>query len=82
MAGSYGHITDDAGRFIGTDGIDNLGDAYEALEECYGMIQFLSGGTKGIIEEARRQSDEGLRIGGAPRWAGWTEGYDKDESSD
>jgi hypothetical protein len=43
MAGSLRHI-------IGSDGkltmelIDNLGDAYEALEECYALIIELSGG--------------------------------------
>ena len=42
MAGSYSHITDDAGRFAGAGLIDNGGDAYEALEECYGMIWWLA----------------------------------------
>lgn len=89
MAGSYSHITDDeTGRFIGIDLIDNLGDAYEALEECYGMIQYLaqmfaviplSGGAKGLIEEARQHYKAGLRIGGAPSWEGWPEGYDKED---
>jgi hypothetical protein len=42
MAGSWGHITDDQGRFTGADLIDNLGDAYEALAECYGMVVLLA----------------------------------------
>lgn len=75
MAGSYRHITNGTGRFIGTNEIDNLGDAYEALEECYGMIQFLTGGDAARITEAVERYKEGLRIGGAPRWAGWLEGY-------
>jgi len=42
MAGSYDHIVNDRGEFIGTKYIDNLGDAQEALEECYYMIQYLA----------------------------------------
>lgn len=87
MAGSYSHITDDdTGRFIGVDLIDNLGDAYEALEECYGMVQYLaqmasvfklSGDKQALIEEARQHYKDGLRLGGAPSWEGWPEGYDR-----
>lgn len=42
MAGSWGHITDDQGRFRGLGTVENLGDAYEALEECYGMVWLLA----------------------------------------
>jgi hypothetical protein len=42
VGGSWDHITDDQGRFTGTALIDNLGDAYEALQQCYGMIQYLA----------------------------------------
>ena len=42
MAGSWEHITDEAGGFRGTALIDNVGDAYEALEQCYGMVQLLA----------------------------------------
>lgn len=52
MAGSYQHIVNGKNEFIGTDLIDNLGDAYEALEECYEMIQFLTGGDKVKIHES------------------------------
>lgn len=52
MAGSYRHITNADGAFQGTDLIDNVGDAYEALLECYEMIQYLSGGDKRKIHEA------------------------------
>ena len=55
MAGSYRHITDSNGDFIGVNLIDNLGDAHEALEECYEMIQWLSGGDKAKIFEAWRE---------------------------
>ena len=53
MAGSYGHIVDEKGRFLGTQLIDHLGDAYEALEECYLMIRYLSGDDPNRIEGAR-----------------------------
>jgi hypothetical protein len=43
MAGSYGHIRGEDGKFT-MDGIENIGDAHEALEECFHMIEFLSGG--------------------------------------
>ena len=40
MAGSLSHITDDNGNFT-MDLIDNLGDAHEALEECFDRIKLL-----------------------------------------
>jgi len=52
MGGSYRHITDHLNNFIGIRFIDNLGDAHEALEECFDMIEFLSGGDKQRIFEA------------------------------
>lgn len=55
MAGSYRHITKPDGSFRGTELIDHLGDAYEALEECYLMIQHLTGGDKTKIFEAWRE---------------------------
>ncbi len=56
MAGSYRHITTKNNEFIGIDLIDNLGDAYEALEECFLMIDNLSGGDKQRIFEAWRDT--------------------------
>lgn len=56
MAGSYKHITDEKGNlrtneeFINS--IENLGDAYEMAEECWYLIQILSGGDKKRIEVA------------------------------
>lgn len=48
MAGSYRHIVDKDNNLLSSDSnnLDNLGDAYEALEECYDMIQYLTGGDK------------------------------------
>lgn len=42
MAGSYKHCVDERGRFQGVPLLDHLGDAYEALEEMYGMIWYLA----------------------------------------
>ena len=42
MAGSYRHVTNADGSFRGTDLLDNLGDAYEALEEMHAMIEWLA----------------------------------------
>lgn len=52
MAGSYRHITDKDNKFLGVDYLDNLGDAYEALEECHAMIEYLTLGHKNSIFDA------------------------------
>lgn len=52
MAGSYRHITNPDGTFRGTELLDNLGDAHEALEECYEMIQYLTKGNRRHVFEA------------------------------
>ena len=54
MAGSYRHITNQDGTFRGVELISDLGDAHEALEECFLMIQHLTGGDKDKIFEAWR----------------------------
>jgi hypothetical protein len=43
MAGSLNHIVDDDGYFT-MQYIDDLGDAHEALEECFEIIHKLTGG--------------------------------------
>ena len=44
MAGSLNHIVDsDTGEFD-MDLIENLGDAYEALKECFYLIKAMTGG--------------------------------------
>lgn len=67
MAGSWNHIITDDGALISNedfpDMIENLGDAYEACEECYGMVLFLSNGDPAKIEEARERYREGLELG-------------------
>ena len=51
MAGSLGHIVGKDGRFT-MELIENLGDAYQALEECYTLIFELSGGDDGKVSAA------------------------------
>lgn len=49
MAGSLNHVVDDVtGQFKMTS-IENLGDAYEALDECFKIIVALSGGQKFVL---------------------------------
>jgi hypothetical protein len=40
MAGSYNHLLNDRGNFR-FDLIENMGDAYEACEDCFNIIQQL-----------------------------------------
>jgi len=51
MAGSFNHILESDCRFK-MDSIDNLGDASEALEDCYTLIFFLSGYDSKKISDA------------------------------
>lgn len=60
MAGSYRHITTKSGKFRGTELLDNMGDAYEALEECFGMIQLLADFDQGRIQAAANHYEAGL----------------------
>lgn len=50
MAGSLSHIIGKDGRFT-MDLIDHMGDAQEALEECYSIIIELSGESMGKVSE-------------------------------
>lgn len=47
MAGSYEHAVNDDGSLrdpgdLFREGVENLGDAYEVVEELYGMVWFLA----------------------------------------
>lgn len=53
MAGSLAHLVDENGAFT-FDGIDNLGDAWEACEECFDIIAFLADGDLSLLREACR----------------------------
>lgn len=74
MAGSYNHIIDNSGDILDNekfvDMIENLGDAYEACEELYGMIWWMAhmvqdarAMTPGeIVEHARENYKQGLLL--------------------
>jgi len=51
MAGSLNHIIGDDGKFT-MELIENLGDAYETLEECYALIIELSGNDMTKVSKA------------------------------
>lgn len=51
MAGSLAHIIDANGRFY-MDLIENLGDAHEALSECFHLILFLAAGDMAKVSRA------------------------------
>lgn len=86
MAGSWTHMTTRSGKLRNnksfTQMIENLGDAYEAAGECYGMIWWLAAQlapeTDGHERETREAAGiwvmtakehyrDGLRIGGVQR---------------
>jgi hypothetical protein len=56
MAGSYRHVTNDDGSFRGTNLLDHMGDAYEALDECHRMIRWLARGNASLIEQSEVES--------------------------
>lgn len=69
MAGSYAHATTDSGALRDpesfADTIENLGDAYEACEEMYGMTWYLASAysdASAAVELARQNYRDGLDI--------------------
>lgn len=74
MAGSYNHVVTRQGNLRSNESfiqsIENLGDAYEATEEMYGMIWWLAhmGPSAGpmmphdLVEMARQYSHMGLEL--------------------
>lgn len=64
MAGSLNHIVEDDGSFT-MEFIENLGDAREALEECFEIIEYLAKGMPGhacaILGFVIPQDDTGRR---------------------
>lgn len=74
MAGSYNHIINSKGDLRDNESfvqmIENLGDAYEAVEEMFGMIWYLAhmapdAGTMSpvdLVEHARQNSALGLQL--------------------
>lgn len=79
MAGSWQHMTTSKGKLLNNERfcgmIENLGDAYEAAEECYGMVQYLAGqladltgaSRQDIIREAEGHYKDGLELGGVQK---------------
>lgn len=68
MAGSYGHLVDNFDEKTGTsrpyepatdklklDTIETMRDAGEALEMCFEMIRYLSGGRRQMVEVAEEK---------------------------
>lgn len=54
MAGSLNHIISEEGKFT-MGSIDNLGDAHEALDECFKIIYELADGDMAKISAACRK---------------------------
>jgi hypothetical protein len=73
MAGSYKHAVTASGNLVSPERIgnaaENLGDAYETIEEMYGMIWYLAARVSGdpagrvaAVEDARVNYRRGLEI--------------------
>ncbi len=64
MAGSYNHAVNDDGqlRNVRNMGIatETQGDAYETIEEMYGMIWWLASGNADRVEAARQNYRSGV----------------------
>lgn len=80
MAGSWNHMTTRSGKLRNNESfcdlVENLGDAYEAAEECYGMVNYLAAvladelpgvSRQDLIRRAEEHYKEGLDIGGVQR---------------
>jgi len=71
VAGSWGSVTDEQGRYYGAGTMEG-GDVEEFAEQAYGMVTWLAyqlasryGGTvQAFIADAERNWREGLRMGG------------------
>lgn len=94
MAGSWRHMTTDDGKLLDNEGfvqmIENLGDAYEAAEECFGMIWWLAQHRArlryattevtreqimDVIESAREHYTDGVVLGGTGALADKEDGH-------
>jgi hypothetical protein len=86
MAGSWQHMTTSKGRLLSnerfTGMIENLGEAYEAAEECFGMVWWLAEQAAArlhgtvqptraqvldVVRQAQANYRDGLEIGGRSR---------------
>ena len=41
---------------------ETQGDAYETIEELYGMVWWLASGSPSLVENARKNYKEGLKL--------------------
>lgn len=62
MAGSYKHIVNEEGQFVGGELLENGGDVYEGVEEMYGMIWLLADGDASKVEWARQNWKRGFEL--------------------
>jgi hypothetical protein len=66
MAGSYRHATLENGKLRSPATMpmatETTGDAYETIQEMYGMIWYLAGGSKSQVEFARQQYRMGIEF--------------------
>lgn len=64
MAGSYRHATTPKGKLRNPKTMiyatENVGDAYETIEEMYGMIWYLAHGEAALVEGARKNYKVGI----------------------
>ena len=65
MAGSYLHATTDDGKLrnwktMAGIATETQGDAYETIEEMYGMIWWLANGSAPMVELARQHYEDGI----------------------
>jgi hypothetical protein len=79
MAGSWQHMTTKSGKFLNNERfcgmIENLGDAYEAAEECFGMVHWLAEQLANVtgqpredlIRAAEEHYRDGLNLGGVQK---------------
>jgi hypothetical protein len=51
MAGSLNHIVDSETGTFTMELIENLGDAHEALEECFNIIKFITNGNMQVVND-------------------------------
>ena len=77
MAGSWQHMTTKSGKLLNNENfcgmIENLGDAYEAAEECYGMIWYLASQLAAYKDENSGEAREAMLT-----WVGAAEEHYKD----
>lgn len=72
MAGGWGSIADEQGRYTGAGSIEHGGDAEEMAQDVFGMVTWLAAQLEDVtavaraewITRAERSSGQGMEIGG------------------